>query len=157
MQIRQFSGMPQQRSTQAGFTLIEIMVVVVILAILAAAVVPRIMDRPDEARITKARQDIRVLESALELYRLDNFNYPSTQQGLEALVRQPSGDPPARNWKNGGYIKALPSDPWGNEYQYLSPGVRGEVDIYSLGADGRPGGSDAAADIGNWASSNTNG
>lgn len=149
--------MPQQRSTQAGFTLIEIMVVVVILAILAAAVVPRIMDRPDEARITKARQDIRVLESALELYRLDNFNYPSTQQGLEALVRQPSGDPPARNWKNGGYIKALPSDPWGNEYQYLSPGVRGEVDIYSLGADGRPGGSDAAADIGNWASSNTNG
>ena len=149
--------MPQQRSTQAGFTLIEIMVVVVILAILAAAVVPRIMDRPDEARITKARQDIRVLESALELYRLDNFNYPSTQQGLEALVRQPSGDPPARNWKKGGYIKALPSDPWGNEYQYLSPGVRGEVDIYSLGADGRPGGSDAAADIGNWASSNTNG
>ena len=149
--------MPQQRSTQAGFTLIEIMVVVVILAILAAAVVPRIMDRPDEARITKARQDIRVLESALELYRLDNFNYPSTQQGLEALVRQPSGDPPARNWKNGGYIKSLPSDPWGNEYQYLSPGVRGEVDIYSLGSDGRPGGGDAAADIGNWADSNTNG
>ncbi|MEN8719601.1 MAG: type II secretion system major pseudopilin GspG [Oceanococcaceae bacterium] len=134
-----------------GFTLIEIMVVVVILAILAAAVVPRIMDRPDEARITKARQDIRVLESALELYRLDNFNYPSTQQGLEALVQQPSGDPPARNWKSGGYIKSLPKDPWGNDYQYLSPGTRGEVDIYSLGSDGRPGGADAAADIGNWA------
>lgn len=130
------------------------MVVVVILAILAAAVVPRIMDRPDEARITKARQDIRALESALELYRLDNFNYPSTQQGLEALVSQPSGDPPARNWKSGGYIKSLPSDPWGNEYQYLSPGVRSEVDIYSLGADGRPGGSEAAADIGNWAEGN---
>lgn len=139
-----------------GFTLIEIMVVVVILAILAAAVVPRIMDRPDEARITKARQDIRVLESALELYRLDNFNYPSTQQGLEALVQQPSGDPPARNWKSGGYIKSLPKDPWGNDYQYLSPGTRGEIDIYSLGSDGRPGGTDSAADIGNWAAESGN-
>ena len=137
-------------SAQRGFTLIEIMVVVVILAILAAAVVPRIMDRPDEARATKARQDIRVLESALELYRLDNFNYPSTQQGLEALVEKPSGDPPAPNWKSGGYVKSLPQDPWGNEYQYLNPGVKGELDIFSYGADGRPGGTGPAADIGNW-------
>lgn len=140
---------PSRRASR-GFTLIEIMVVVVILAILAAAVVPRIMDRPDEARVTKARQDIRVLESALELYRLDNFNYPSTQQGLEALVQRPSGDPPAPNWKSGGYVKALPKDPWGNPYQFLSPGVKAEVDIFSYGADGRPGGAETAADIGNW-------
>ncbi len=133
-----------------GFTLIEIMVVVVILGILAAVVVPRIMDRPDDARIAKARQDIRVLESSLNLYKLDNFNYPSTQQGLEALVSQPSGEPQARNWKSGGYIKALPKDPWGNDYQFLSPGVKGEIDIFSLGADNRPGGEGAAADIGNW-------
>lgn len=136
-------------SRNRGFTLIEIMVVVVILAILAAAVVPRIMDRPDQARVTKARQDINVLQSALELYRLDNFNYPSTQQGLEALVQRPSGDPPAPGWKQA-YIKSLPKDPWGNEYQYLNPGVKGEIDIFSYGSDGRPGGSDTAADLGNW-------
>ncbi len=133
-----------------GFTLIEIMVVVVILGILAAVVVPRIMDRPDDARIAKARQDIRVLESSLNLYKLDNFNYPSTQQGLESLVSQPSGEPQARNWKSGGYIKQLPKDPWGNDYQYLNPGVKGEFDISPLGADNRPGGEGAAADIGNW-------
>lgn len=135
---------------QQGFTLIEIMVVVVILGILAAIVVPNIMGEPDKARIAKARQDIRVLESALELYRLDNFYYPSTQQGLEALVRQPSGDPPAKNWKAGGYVKQLPKDPWGNDYQFLNPGVKGEYDIYSLGADGSPGGDGVNADIGNW-------
>lgn len=135
---------------QRGFTLIEIMVVVVILGILAAVVVPRIMDRPDDARIAKARQDIRVLESSLNLYKLDNFYYPTTQQGLEALVKPPSGEPEARNWKSGGYIQSLPKDPWGNEYQYLNPGVRGEIDLFSLGADGRPGGEGAAADIGNW-------
>lgn len=142
---------PQSRSLLArGFTLIEIMVVVVILGILAAVVVPRIMDRPDDARIAKAKQDIRVLESALNLYKLDNFYYPSTQQGLEALVAQPSGEPPAKNWKPGGYIAKLPNDPWGNPYQYLHPGVKGEIDIFSLGADNRPGGEGAAADIGNW-------
>lgn len=154
MNYFRFPNMKQAAQRQTGFTLIEIMVVVVILAILAAAVVPRIMNRPDEARVTKAKQDIRVLESALELYRLDNFNYPSTQQGLEALIQPPSGEPPARNWKAGGYVKSLPQDPWGNSYQYLSPGVRGDVDIYSLGSDGRPGGADSAADIGNWAESN---
>lgn len=134
-----------------GFTLIEIMVVVVILGILAAVVVPNIMGAPDEARATKAKQDIRALESALQLYRLDNFNYPSTQQGLEALVAKPGGDPPANNWKPGGYMKKLPKDPWGSPYQYLSPGTRGEYDLFSYGADGRPGGDGNAADIGNWA------
>mgnify|MGYP003628002858 CR=1 FL=1 len=139
------------RSTaNRGFTLIEIMVVVVILGILAAIVVPRIMSRPDEARITAARNDIRALESALNLYKLDNFYYPSTQQGIEALVTEPSGEPAAKNWKSGGYIARLPKDPWGNPYKFLSPGVKGEVDVFSLGADGRPGGEGAAADIGNW-------
>jgi general secretion pathway protein G len=133
-----------------GFTLIEVMVVVVILGILAAILVPKVMDRPDEARITKARQDIRVLESALNLYRLDNFTYPSTEQGLEALVQKPSGDPVPRRWKAGGYLERLPKDPWGGEYQYLHPGVRGSIDIYSLGADGQPEGEGVGADIGNW-------
>lgn len=133
-----------------GFTLIEIMVVVVILGILAAVVVPRIMDRPDDARIAKARQDVRALQSALELYRLDNYQYPSSQQGLEALVSKPSGDPPPRNWKPGGYINSLPTDPWGNPYQYVNPGEHGDYDVYSFGADGREGGEGINADIGNW-------
>ncbi|NKF23137.1 type II secretion system major pseudopilin GspG [Solimonas marina] len=139
-----------RRRRQGGFTLIEIMVVVVILGILAAVVVPRIMDNPDKARVTKAKQDIRVLESSLELYKLDNFSYPSTQQGLDALVRKPSGDPEPKNYKTGGYIKSLPKDPWGNDYQYLDPGTHGEIDIYSLGRDGKPGGQGIDADIGNW-------
>ncbi len=144
----------RQRVRQDGFTLIEIMVVVVILGILAAIVVPNIMDAPDKARITKAKQDLRVIESALDLYKLDNFNYPSSQQGLEALVMQPSGDPPAPNWKPGGYIKSLPKDPWGNPYQYLYPGTHGEIDLFSFGADGKPGGDGVNTDIGNWALSN---
>jgi len=136
---------------QGGFTLIEIMVVVVILGILAAFVVPNIMDKPDEARIVKAKQDIRALESALSMYKLDNFYYPSTQQGLEALVTKPSGEPEPRNYKSGGYIKSLPKDPWGNPYQYLAPGTKNaEFDIFSLGADNRPGGEGSAADVGNW-------
>lgn len=138
------------RIAQRGFTLIEIMVVVVILGILAAVVVPNIMGRPDDARITKAKQDIRVLESQLNLYKLDNYNYPSTQQGLESLVSKPAGEPEARNYKSGGYIKTLPKDPWGNPYQYLQPGTRGELDLFSLGADNQPGGEGPAADIGNW-------
>lgn len=138
------------RARARGFTLIEIMVVVVILGILAAIVVPKVMDRPDSARITKAKQDIRALESALNLYKLDNFNYPSTDQGLEALVRKPSGNPEPRNWKQGGYLDRLPKDPWGSDYQYLQPGVRGEIDLFSFGADGRPGGDGMNADIGNW-------
>lgn len=139
-----------RRPRQGGFTLIEIMVVVVILGILAAVVVPRIMDRPDEARVVKAKQDIRMLESALNLYKLDNFNYPSTQQGLDALVAKPGGDPEPKNYKAGGYVKSLPKDPWGNTYQYLSPGTKSEIDIFSLGRDGKPGGEGTDADIGNW-------
>lgn len=131
---------------QTGFTLIEIMVVVVILGILAAIVVPRIMDRPEQARIIKAKQDIRTLETMLHAYKLDNFHYPSTDQGLEALVEKPSGLPEAKNWKAGGYLQRLPHDPWGNPYSYLRPGQHGEFDLYSPGPDPR---SDAD-DIGNW-------
>lgn len=141
---------PLRPHRAGGFTLIEIMVVVVILGILAAIIVPRISDEPDKARVAKARQDIRALEGALQLYKLDNFYYPSTQQGLEALVQKPSGDPPARNWKAGGYLTRLPKDPWGNAYQYLSPGLKGEIDIFTLGADGKPGGEGVEADVGNW-------
>jgi general secretion pathway protein G len=155
MRTRHANAVSAARSASAarfsgGFTLIEIMVVVVILGILAAVVVPRIMDRPDDARIAKAKQDIRVLESALNLYKLDNFVYPTTQQGLESLVAPPSGEPQAKNWKQGGYVAKLPLDPWGNPYQYLAPGVKGEIDIFSLGSDNRPGGEGAAGDIGNW-------
>lgn len=133
---------------QFGFTLIEVMVVVIILGILAAIVVPRVMDRPDEARVTKAKQDIRALESALNLYKLDNFVYPTTEQGLEALVQQPSGSPEPKNWKK--YMDRLPKDPWGEPYQYLSPGVQGDVDIFSLGADQQQGGEGPNTDVGNW-------
>lgn len=138
------------RNSQRAFTLIEVMVVVVILGILASIVVPRIMDRPDSARIIKAKHDVRALESALGLYKLDNFSYPSTDQGLQALVTKPSGKPDARNWKPGGYVDRMPKDPWGNEYKYLNPGVHSEIDIFSFGADGVPGGEGMNADIGNW-------
>ncbi|HHQ40870.1 MAG TPA: type II secretion system protein GspG [Chromatiales bacterium] len=142
---------PRAAGTRArGFTLIEVMVVVVILAILAAVLVPRIMDRPDEARIARARQDIRAIESALQLYRLDNYRYPTTEQGLEALVRKPSVPPEPPNWKPGGYLDRVPVDPWGRPYRYLHPGEHGEFDVFTYGADGRPGGEGADADIGNW-------
>jgi general secretion pathway protein G len=134
------------RQAQSGFTLIEILVVVVILSILAAAIVPQIMDQPEKARIAKAKNDVRSLESALDLYRLDNFAYPSTDQGLEALVTNPTGTPEAKHWKEGGYVKSLNPDPWGNDYRYLSPGSKAEIDIYSLGPDGVP----SDDDIGNW-------
>jgi general secretion pathway protein G len=133
----------------AGFTLIEIMVVVVILGILAALVAPNVIRRIDDARIAKAQQDIRAYETALNLYRMDNFRYPTTDQGLEALVKRPA-DPNLKNWKEGGYIQGLKKDPWGNDYQYLSPGSHGEYDLYTLGADGQPGGEGPDADIGNW-------
>lgn len=146
---RRLPVQPALRSVR-GFTLIEILVVVVILGILATVVVPRFLDKPDEARITRARADIQALTTALNLYRLDNFAYPSTEQGLQALVSQPSGSPAAPNWRQGGYIDRLPKDPWGGEYRFLSPGQRGDFDLYSLGSDGQPGGQGAAADIGNW-------
>ena len=140
-------------SLQRGFTLIEIMVVVVIIGILGAIVVPQFMSRPDQAKVTAAKVDIQAISTALEIYRLDNAHYPSTQQGLEALVRRPSGLPVPRSWNPHGYLKSLPVDPWGTPYQYLNPGVRsfdGSFDLYSLGSDGAVGGEGHAAEIGNW-------
>ena len=142
--------MTSNERKQRGFTLIEIMVVVVILGILAALVVPQVMSRPDQAKVTVAKGDIKAVAAALDMYKLDNFAYPSTQQGLEALVKKPSGNPQPKNWNRDGYLKRLPKDPWGNDYQYLSPGTQGQFDLYSFGADGKPGGSDLNADIGNW-------
>ena len=142
--------MTSNERKQRGFTLIEIMVVVVILGILAALVVPQVMNRPDQAKITVAKGDIKAISAALDMYKLDNFSYPSTQQGLNALVEKPSGNPQPRNWNRDGYLKRVPKDPWGNDYQYLSPGTQGQFDLYSLGADGKQGGSDMNADIGNW-------
>ena len=134
----------------SGFTLLEVMVVVVILGILAALVVPRIISRPDEARVIAAKQDIASLMQALKLYRLDNQRYPTTEQGLQALASRPTTAPLPQNWKEGGYVERLPKDPWGNPYQYLYPGVRGEIDVFSYGADGAPGGEGNDADIGSW-------
>lgn len=131
-----------------GFSLIEIMVVVVILGILASLVVPKIMHRPDEARIVKVKQDILSIQSALDLYKLDNSNYPSTDQGLTALVTKPSMAPIPPNWKP--YLQSVPKDPWGREYLYLNPGEHAEVDIFSFGADGKPGGTGPDSEIGNW-------
>ncbi|NWL19563.1 type II secretion system major pseudopilin GspG [Pseudomonas umsongensis] len=145
----------RQRASQHGFTLIEIMVVVVIIGILGAIVVPQFMSRPDQAKVTAAKVDLQAIGTALEMYRLDNFHYPSTQQGLEALSKRPSGMPAARNWNPQGYLKSLPVDPWGTPYQYLNPGVKsadGGYDLYSLGADGVAGGEGLAAEIGNWGS-----
>lgn len=133
-----------------GFTLIELMVVLVILGVLAALIAPKLMDRPDEARRIAAKQDIATLVQALKLYRLDNMRYPTTEQGLQALVVKPSLAPLPPNWKAGGYLEKLPKDPWGNAYLYLSPGRNGEIDVVSFGADGVSGGEANDADIGNW-------
>jgi general secretion pathway protein G len=136
---------------QVGFTLLEVMVVVVIIGILAALVVPKIISRPDEARVIGAKQDIASLMQALKLYRLDNQRYPATEQSLLALTTQPTTAPLAPNWKAGGYVERLPRDPWGNPYQYLNPGIHGEIDVLSFGADGAAGGEGNDADIGSWA------
>ena len=133
----------------SGFTLIEILVVVVILGILAAIVVPRVMERPGEARVTRAKQDIQGIVTALSLYKLDNFIYPTSEQGLEALVTKASGQPDAPNWK-GPYLDRIAKDPWGKPYLYQQPGQHGEIDVYSYGADNKPGGDGEAADVGNW-------
>jgi general secretion pathway protein G len=135
---------------QSGFTLIEVMVVIVILGVLAALIVPKIMSRPDEARVVAARQDVASLMQALKLYRLDNRRYPTTEQGLAALVSKPTLAPVPEGWKSGGYIERLPLDPWGKPYQYLNPGLRGEIDVFSFGADGVAGGEGMDAEIGNW-------
>jgi len=145
--MKRLSLFPRRAS---GFTLIEILVVIVILGILAALIVPRVMDRPDQARVTAARADIAAIIGALKLYKLDNGTYPSPEQGLEALVKKPERGEIPRNWKSGGYLERLPGDPWGHEYQYLYPGIRGEIDVFSFGRDGKPGGEDYDADIGSW-------
>src|SRR5215471_4716107 len=133
-----------------GFTLIEIMVVVIIIGLLAAVIVPQVISKVDEARVAKAKQDIQALETALTMFRLDNSKYPTTEQGLSALVTQPT-DPSIRHWRPGGYIPHISKDPWGNEYHYEAPGTHGkDYDIYSLGSDDQPGGDGTAADIGNW-------
>jgi len=137
-------------SASRGFTLIEIMVVVVIMGILAALIVPKLMGRTDDARIIAAKQDIATVMQALKLYKLDNQRYPSTEQSLQALIAKPTTGPAADGWKTGGYVDKLPKDPWGNPYQYLSPGIKGELDVFSLGADGQPGGVGNDADIGSW-------
>jgi general secretion pathway protein G len=139
---------PQRRSS--GFTLIEIMVVIVILGVLAALVVPKVLERPDDARAVAARSDIATIMQALKLYRLDNQRYPTGEQGLNALVAMPETAPIPPNWKPGGYLERLPKDPWRNPYQYLNPGLKGEVDVFSFGADGQPGGTGKDTDIGSW-------
>jgi len=138
-----------RRTGDQGFSLLELMVVVVILSILALVIVPRIIDRPDQARVARVKSDLATLESAINLYRLDNFRYPSTAQGLAALVAAPVGEPAAPNWSSP-YIDRLPKDPWGADYQYLSPGVYGDFDIFTFGADGAAGGEGINADIGSW-------
>ena len=132
---------------QRGFTLLEIMVVIVILGILASLVVPNLMGNKEQADRQKAVSDIVALENALDMYKLDNSRYPTTEQGLEALVSKPQGDPAPRNYKEDGYIKRLPQDPWGNNYQLMSPGEHGKIDVFSMGLDGEAGTDD---DIGNW-------
>ncbi|MEL6870193.1 MAG: type II secretion system major pseudopilin GspG [Pseudomonadota bacterium] len=134
---------------QRGFTIIEIMVVVVIIGILAAAVGPKLFGQVGKARANTARQDIKTIEQALKIYRLDNFTYPTSEQGLNALVERPN-DPNLTNWDPEGYLERAPVDPWKRPYEYLNPGQRGDIDIFSLGADGRPGGEGENADIGNW-------
>ncbi|RCU51139.1 MULTISPECIES: type II secretion system major pseudopilin GspG [Corallincola] len=134
----------------AGFTLLEVMVVIVILGILASLVVPNLLGNKEKADQQKVVSDITALEQTLDMYKLDNAVYPTTEQGLEALVEKPSSAPEPRKYREDGYIKRLPKDPWGNEYMYQSPGERGKIDLYSLGSDGEEGGEGTAADIGNW-------
>jgi general secretion pathway protein G len=136
--------------TQLGFTLIEMMIVIVIMGILASLIVPKIMGRPDEARIMASRQDIASIMQVLKLYKLDNQRFPTTEQGLQALVTKPTLSPVPENWKSPGYLEKLPKDPWGHPYQYLVPGLHGEVDVFSFGADGTAGGEGNDADIGSW-------
>ena len=133
-----------------GFTLIEIMIVLVIMGILAGLVVPKLMGRTDDARVLQAKQDISTMMGALKMYKLDNLRYPTTDQGLQALITKPTGGPPANGYNPEGYISKLAKDPWGNPYQYMSPGLKSEIEIFSYGQDGKPGGAGYDADIGSW-------
>lgn len=151
MQNSDNHGMTKTNQPQDdGFSLLELMVVVVILSILALVIVPRVIDRPDQARAARAQSDIAAIVSAINLYRLDNFRYPTTEQGLAALVTRPTSDPAPANWAENGYMDRNPVDPWGQDYKYLEPGVHGDFDVFSYGADGVAGGSGADADIGSW-------
>lgn len=136
------------RPLRRGFTLIELMVVLVIIGMLAAIIVPNVLDRTDDARATAARTDVSTLIQALKLYKLDNQRYPSAEQGLQALLTKPTSGPIPGNWKP--YLDKLPNDPWGRPYQYLNPGIKGDIDVMSFGADGQPGGEGRDADIGSW-------
>lgn len=138
----------RRRLRQAGFTLIELMVVLVIIGVLAALIVPNVLDRADDARATAAKTDVANLMQALRMYKLDNQRYPSSEQGLQALVTKPTSNPLPLNWKS--YVEKLPNDPWGRPYQYLNPGIKAEIDVMSFGADGQPGGEGKDADIGSW-------
>jgi general secretion pathway protein G len=141
-------SIPPSRRRARGFTLIELMVVLVIIGVLAALIVPNVLERAEDARVTAARTDVNNLMQALKLYKLDNQRYPTSEQGLQALITKPNAPPVPANWKP--YLEKLPNDPWGRPYQYLNPGVKGEVDVMSLGADGQPGGEGKNADIGSW-------
>jgi general secretion pathway protein G len=145
---RPVSFVQRLRRVQRGFTLIELMVVLLIIGVLAALIVPNVLDRADDARVTAAKTDVSNLMQALKLYRLDNQRYPSAEQGLQALVAKPSANPMPGNWRP--YLEHLPNDPWGHPYVYLNPGIKGEVDVMSYGADGQPGGDGKNADIGSW-------
>jgi len=140
----------KQMSRQRGFSLIEVLVVLVILGLLVSIIAPNVLGRADEARVQKVFADFSAIETALRMYRLDNYDYPSTEQGLRALVERPTLEPLPRNWKSGGYLESLPVDPWGNPYLYLSPGQNGVYDIFSHGADGVRGGEGQNQDYGNW-------
>ena len=148
--VTRFATSAPKKGGDAGFTLIEIMVVIAIIGILATLIVPKIMGRPDEARATAAKHDVGTLVQAFKLYRLDIGRYPTTEQGIRALVEKPTSEPVPQNWKAGGYLDSVPKDPWGNPYQYANPGTHGEIDVYSYGSDGKPGGTGNDADIGNW-------
>lgn len=149
-QIAEFSQLPKKRRRQRGITLIELLVVLSILALISTLIVINVLPAMDKSRVDKAGIDLGAIESALDQYRIDMLNYPSTEQGLNALVEAPVGDPRSNLYRPGGYLKALPKDPWGNPYQYRQPGEHGAFDVFSYGADGQPGGEGVNADIGNW-------
>lgn len=154
LDMRNFASSPlfnrARLSVARGFTLVEIMVVIAILGIMAAVVVPKLVGNTETAKVSAAKQDIAYLKQALILYKLDNGRYPTTEQGLQALVTKPTSGPPANGWKSDGYLEKIPKDPWGNPYQYLCPGIKGDFDVFSYGADGQAGGDGNNTDIGSW-------